>query len=52
MFKRFAKVNRKNSNAQVTCHSKENCCMRHTTSCETCKLNYGTKRDKNCYVPR
>ncbi len=48
----FNKINQDNSSMAVQCDAKEKCCLRHTTSCETCKHNRGEKKDKNCYMPR
>ena len=50
--KLFNKINESNSSMRVQCNSNEKCCLRHTTSCDTCKHNRGEKRDKNCYEPR
>ena len=46
------RINQTNSNKYVQCDAKEKCCMRHTTSCDTCGHNRGSEKDKNCYVPR
>ena len=48
----FNKINQTNSSMAVQCDAKEKCCMRHTISCETCKHNRGSQKDKNCYATR
>lgn len=39
-----------NSSLGVQCDSKEKCDWRHTTMCNTCKYNCGTKEHKSNYV--
>lgn len=43
------KINQKNSSMAVQCISKEECDMRHTELCKSCKKNIGEKILKNCY---
>lgn len=45
----FKKVNNKNSNMAVQCTAKEECEMRFTELCKSCKHNSGEKKRKNCY---
>lgn len=48
----FDKINKDNSNMAVQCDAKEKCSLRFTTSCESCEHNRGSKKEKNCYIPR
>lgn len=48
----FQTVNQINSSMRVQCIAPEKCGLRHTTSCDGCKNNIGSYKDKIFYEPK